>query len=68
MRRLYNDGFNSLAHFSFGLVAALWVYGLPLLAGFIAYQMIEWFYKNDNVFIDISEFLIPFSVIKFLAL
>lgn len=60
-----NDGFNSLIHFSLGMAAAYFTsHTRFLVGGFIVYQVSEFAVKNDNVFTDVSEFILGYLTIK----
>lgn len=54
-RRFFTDGWNSLWHFVFGVFAIKFKLLVPL---FMLYQCIDIF--EDNIFIDIWEFLIGY--------
>lgn len=65
-RSILNDGFNSLIHFSLGLAAAYFTnYTRFIVGGFITYQVSEFAAKNDNIFVDVSEFILGYMTIKF---
>jgi len=55
MRNIFNDGYNSLWHFLFGILA---YYYWIVIVIFIAYQLIDPFEKN--VLIDLIEFFIGY--------
>ena len=56
MRNIFNDGYNSLWHFLFGILAYhYWI----VIVIFIAYQLIDPF--EENVLIDLIEFFIGYS-------
>lgn len=66
-RTIGNDGLNSLIHFSLGMAAAYFTnYTRFLIGGFITYQVSEFAAKNDNVFVDVSEFILGYMTIKFI--
>lgn len=54
-RRFFTDGWNSLWHFIFGVLAIKFKLLVPL---FILYQCLDIF--EDNIFVDIWEFLIGY--------
>jgi len=51
-RDLFTDGWNSLWHFVFGMVATKYRLFVPL---FVAYQFLDT--EDVNVFVDVIEFL-----------
>lgn len=57
-RHLFTDGFNSFWHFFFGITAIKYKWIIPL---FIIYQLYD--YKDKNLFVDITEFLLGYLVI-----
>lgn len=58
-RQLYNDGWNSVAHAALGVVAASYT---VVLVGFLSYQLVEYYYHEDDFAIDLTEFMLPFLV------
>lgn len=64
-RTFLNDGFNSLVQVALGMAAAYWPeWTYYICAGFTIYQVSTFVEKNDNVFIDMSEFILGFATIK----
>jgi hypothetical protein len=63
-RTLFNDGFNSLAHFALGASAALFPeYAYWIGCGFVIYQTSEYFIKKDNLGHDIAEFILGYFAV-----
>jgi len=60
MRKLFNDGYNSLWHFLFGILAYhYWI----IIVIFVAYQLMD--PTEENVLIDLTEFFIGYSSMYF---
>lgn len=55
-RKMFTDGMNSLAHFSFGGLSTRYPFVLP---AFVLYQLAE---GGVNTFVDISEFMMGYIV------
>jgi hypothetical protein len=56
MRKLFNDGYNSLWHFLFGILAYhYWI----VIVIFVSYQLMD--PTEENVLIDLTEFFIGYS-------
>ena len=49
-RRLFTDGVNSLAHFSFGIISYFYPFSIPV---FVLYQLAT---PDENTFIDLTEY------------
>ena len=60
----FTDGFNSLSHFVFGVLAFYWYIIIPI---FIIYQLKD-IWTDKNVFIDILEFILGFITIYLLSI
>uniref|UniRef100_A0A6C0JLH3 Uncharacterized protein n=1 Tax=viral metagenome TaxID=1070528 RepID=A0A6C0JLH3_9ZZZZ len=59
MRALFADGWNSFWHVAFGMIGSIYPIVLAL---FIGYQLIDPY--EMNVWIDISEGLIGYSIMQ----
>jgi hypothetical protein len=66
MRKIFTDKYNSLKHFVFGVLSYYYQFIIPL---FLLYQSLESYYivynnkKDENIIIDVTEFIIGYFVI-----
>jgi hypothetical protein len=61
MRPLFTDGWNSMWHFIFGVVAIYVPFIIPV---FVLYQVIDWY--DENMMIDLLEFFIGYVISYFI--
>jgi hypothetical protein len=57
MRSLFTDGWNSIWHVVFGILAIYIPFIIPV---FVIYQVIDWY--DENMMIDLLEFFIGYVV------
>ena len=62
-RKLFTDGYNSFWHVCFGILSLRFAVIIP---NFIIYQLID--YADANLFIDLGEFFIGFTLIYVMSL
>jgi len=66
MRKIFTDKYNSLKHFVFGVLSYYYQFIIPL---FLLYQSLESYYivynnqKDENIIIDVTEFIIGYFAI-----
>lgn len=63
MRSLFTDGWNSIWHFVFGILA---IYQPIIIPVFVLYQVIDWY--DENMMIDLLEFFIGYVISYFIQL
>jgi hypothetical protein len=63
MRPLFTDGWNSIWHFVFGVVAIYVPFIIPV---FVLYQVIDWY--DENMMIDLLEFFIGYVISYFIRI
>ena len=63
MRPLFTDGWNSMWHFIFGVVAIYVPFIIPV---FVLYQVIDWY--DENMMIDLLEFFIGYVISYFIQI
>jgi hypothetical protein len=61
MRPLFTDGWNSMWHFIFGVLA---IYVPLIIPVFVLYQVIDWY--DENMMIDLLEFFIGYVISYFI--
>jgi hypothetical protein len=61
MRPLFTDGWNSMWHFIFGVLAIYVPFIIPV---FVLYQVIDWY--DENMMIDLLEFFIGYVISYFI--
>ena len=65
MRKIFTDKYNSLIHFVLGVLSYYYQFIIPL---FLLYQILESYYivynnkKDENIIIDVTEFIIGYFV------
>jgi hypothetical protein len=62
-RKLFTDGYNSFWHVCFGILSLRFAVIIP---NFMIYQLID--YADANLFIDLGEFFIGFTLIYVMSL
>jgi hypothetical protein len=63
MRPLFTDGWNSMWHFIFGILAIYVPFIIPV---FVLYQVIDWY--DENMMIDLLEFFIGYVISYFIRI